>query len=170
MIIDDPVQIRDSGNLPKLELVNTAFDTELTNRLNNPLTGTIVIVHHRLNQADLTGHVLKRKGHCFKQRRLALIATEDHNYRLKNGVWRRKEGEILRPDAYSPEYIAELREITKAPGFGPLFQQRFDGPDLLQVRREDFVIHPIYARPTVPFVLSIDLNHKGEDGQSYSVI
>ncbi len=168
LIIDDPVKIRDSADLAQLEWVNTIFDTELENRLNNPLTGTIVIVHHRLNQCDLTGHVLKRGD--FKHRRLPLVATEDRVYRLKEGVWDRKAGDILRPDAFSSDYIARLREITGAPGFGPLYQQSFIGPDVLQVRREDFLIKPFYAPPAAPYILSIDANHKGENGQSYGVI
>jgi len=168
VIVDDPVQIRDSGNLAHLESVNARFTSEIASRLNDPETGTIVVVHHRLNQSDLTGYLETRHG--WIRRRLALIAPEDRQYPLKNGVWRRKQGEVLRPDAYRPEYIAELRENTGAPGFGPLYQQTFDGPDVLQVRREDFVILPFYTPPAIPFILSIDPNHKGEHGHSYSVI
>jgi predicted phage terminase large subunit-like protein len=168
LIVDDPVQIRDSGNLPHLESVSARFDTDLVSRLNNPQTGMVVIVHHRLNRSDLTGYLQKRRG--WSNRVLPLIAPEDRNYRLKNGLWCRKEGEVLRPDAYSPDYVAELRENTGAPGFGPLYQQCFDGPDVLQVRREDFVIQPIYAQPAVPCVFSIDPNHKGEHGHSLGVI
>lgn len=40
----------------------------------------------------------------------------------------------------------------------------------MQIRRDDFVIQPIYAPPAVPYVLSIDPNHRGEHGNSYSVI
>lgn len=40
---------------------------------------------------------------------LPLIAPEDREYRLKKGIWCRKKGEVLRPDAYSPEYVADLR-------------------------------------------------------------
>ena len=65
--------------------------------------------------------------------------------------------------------FAELRENTEAPGFGPLYQQSFEGPDVLQIR-EDFVIQPFYAPPAVPYILSIDPNHKGEDGRSFGVI
>jgi predicted phage terminase large subunit-like protein len=166
LICDDLVQIRDSGNLQHLGSVNESYDTELVSRLNPP--GTIVIVQHRLNKSDLTGHVLKRQG--WKHRVLPLVAPEDRNYRLKNGVWRRKEGEVLRPNAYSPEHIAELQEYTGAPGYGPLYQQTFEGPDVVQVRREDFVVETFYGRPTVPFILSIDPNFKGENGQSFGVI
>jgi phage terminase large subunit-like protein len=168
LFLDDPVQIRDCGNIPHLEWVNERFDVDIVSRLNNPRTGTIVIVHHRLNQSDLTGYLQKRQG--WKHRVLALIAPQDHDYRLKKGIWCRKKGEVLRPDAYSPEYVAELRGNTGAPGFGPLYQQSFDGPDVLQVCRDDFVIEPVYAPPAVPYILSIDPNHRGEYGNSYSVI
>jgi predicted phage terminase large subunit-like protein len=168
LIVDDPVQIRDSANLAHLESVNARFTTDVAPRLNNPATGTIVVVHHRLNKSDLTGYLEKRRG--FRLRRLALVAPETREYRLRKGVWRRKQGEVLRPDAYSPDYVADLRENTGAPGFDPLYQQSFDGPDVLQIRREDFVVQPFYASPAVPFILSIDPNHKGEKGRSYSVI
>jgi hypothetical protein len=92
LIVDDPVQIRDSGNVQYLELVNARFDTDLMSRLNNPQTGAVVIVHHRLNPADLTGYLEKRRD--WKRRTLPLIAAEDRNYTLKNGVWCRKVGEV----------------------------------------------------------------------------
>ena len=115
LICDDLVQIRDSGNLERLAAVNAAYDTDLVSRLNPP--GTIVIVQHRLNRLDVTGHVLKRSG--WLHRALPLVATEDRRYRLKNGVWHRRERDVLRPKAYTPEHIAELREYTGAPGLGP---------------------------------------------------
>ncbi len=166
LICDDLVQIRDSANLQHLESANKRYDSELGSRVNQP--GTTVNVHHRLSPSDLTGYLLKRQG--YTHRVLPLIATEDREYRLKNRVWRRKKGDVLRPNAYSAQCIAELREYTGAPGFGPLYQQRFDGPDVIQVRREDFVIQPCYFRPPIPYVLSIDPNHKGANGQSFSVI
>jgi hypothetical protein len=168
LIIDDPLKIQDSTNLEQIEWVNELFDTELQSRLNNQRTDTIVVVHHRLHRCDLTGHLLKRGD--FKRRKLALVATEDRDYQLKNGVWRRKKGDLLRPDAFSPEIVTRLRESTRAPGFGPLYQQSFDGPDVLQVRREDFVVEPFYAPPAVPYILSVDGNQKGENGQSYCVV
>jgi predicted phage terminase large subunit-like protein len=166
LICDDLVQIRDSGNLPHLDAINKRYDAELVSRLNPP--GTIVIVQHRLNKHDLTGYLHNRSG--YKLRALPLIATHECEYRLKSGVWRCGDGDVLRPTAYSPEYIAELREHTGAPGFGPLYQQSFDGPDVIQVQREAFVVQRFYARPAVPYFLSIDPNYKGESGQSFSVL
>jgi predicted phage terminase large subunit-like protein len=168
VIVDDAVQICDSGNIPHLESVNAKFDTEVVSRLNNPLTGTIVVVQHRLNQSDLTGHVLKRGD--WTHRVLPLIATEDCQYPMKEGVWCRKKGNVLRPDAFSAKTVAELREQTGAPGFDPLYQQRFDGPDVVQVRRQDFVLEQFFMRPFGLYILSVDPNHRGELGASYSVV
>jgi hypothetical protein len=149
LIVDDPVQIRDSGNLSHLECVNARFTTDLCTRLNNPATGTIVVVHHRLNRSDVTGYLEQRQG--WSRRRLPLTAPANRDYQLKSGVWRRKKGDILRADAYSAEYIADLRENTGPPGYGPLYQQSFDEPDVLQVRREDLLVEPFYAPPAAPF-------------------
>ncbi len=102
LFIDDPVKMADSGNSARLARVNETFDGELKSRLNNPMTGTIVIVHQRLNRCDLTGHVLKQRGLCFKHRCLALVATHDHKYQLKHGTWLRKEGDILRASLILP--------------------------------------------------------------------
>lgn len=167
LICDDLVQIRDGTNLQALEFVNNRFHADLVTRVNPP--GRIVIVAHRLNPSDLSGHLLARHQN-YKHRVLPLIATEDRKYRLKNGIWRREEGDVLRAKAYSPEYIADLREYTGPPGFGPLYQQSFQGPDVIQVQREGFVIQHFYAPPAIPYILSSDLNHKGADGQSFSVI
>jgi predicted phage terminase large subunit-like protein len=168
LICDDLVQIRDCTNLPRLEQVNDIFDTDLTTRLNDPQTGRIVAVHHRLHPRDLTGHLKERKG--YKRRVLSLVAPEDRTYRLKNGVWPRKKDQVLRPDAYTAEVVTDLRENTRTPGFGPLFQQSFNGPEVLLIGREDFVFQHFYRPPDVPYVLSIDPNYKGEYGQSYAVI
>jgi hypothetical protein len=168
LLVDDGVQIRDSGNRPYPASVNGRFDTDLVSRLNNPRTGTIVVVHHRLNQADLTGYLQNRRS--WVHRALPLVASEDRDFQLRNGVWRRKKGDVLRPDAYTPDYIAELRENTGPPGFSPLYQQCFDGSDVIQISRDNFVTFSIYAQPAIPYILSIDPNHKGQVGQSYSVI
>jgi predicted phage terminase large subunit-like protein len=168
LLVDDPVQITDSGNSFYLATVNGRFDTDLVSRLNNPRTGTIVVVHHRLNQTDLTGYLQNRRS--WVHRALSLVASEDCDFQLRDGVWRRKRGDVLRPDAYTRDYIAELRENTGPPGFAPLYQQCFDGADVIQISRDDFVPFSVFARPAVPYVLSIDPNHKGQVGQSYSVI
>ena len=166
LICDDLVQIRDSANLQHLESINQRYEVELVSRVNPP--GTFVIVQHRLNKRDLAGYLQARSR--YELRVLPLVATHTCEYRLKNAVWRRKEGDVLRPTAYSPEYIAELREHTGPPGFGPLYQQSFTGPDVIQVSRDFFVVEKFYAAPAVPYVLSIDPNFKGETGQSFSVI
>jgi predicted phage terminase large subunit-like protein len=169
LIIDDPVQISDANNLTWLDKNNSRFDTDVISRLNSPRTGSVVIVQHRLNRDDLTGHLLKRGG--WTHRVVPLVATKPETYHLRDGtVWRRPEGVPLRPNAYTENVIADLREHTGAPGFGPLYQQTFEGPDVLQIVREDLIVEPVYKTPNAPFIISADLNQKGEAGTSFSVI
>ncbi|THD61114.1 MAG: hypothetical protein E7813_22245 [Bradyrhizobium sp.] len=169
LIIDDPVQISDANDLAWLEKNNSRFDTDIISRLNNPRTGSVVIVQHRLNRVDLTGHLLKRGG--WTHRVLPLVATKPDKYYLRDGTaWDRLEGEPLRPNAYTENMIADLRAHTGPPGFGPLYQQTFDGPHVLQIEREDFVVEPVYKTPDARFIISADLNQKGEAGASLSVI
>jgi phage terminase large subunit-like protein len=169
LIIDDPVQISRANDLNWLDKNNARFDTDVISRLNSPRTGSVVIVQHRLNRNDLTGHLLERGG--WKHRVLPLVATKTEKFHLRDGaVWRRLKGEPLRPNAYTEKLIDELREHTGTPGFGPLYQQTFEGPHVLQIKREDFVVEPVYKMPNAPFIMSADLNQKGESGTSFSVI
>jgi predicted phage terminase large subunit-like protein len=169
LIIDDPVAIQNCNDTARLADLNHRFSVELESRLNNPMQSAIVIVHHRLNRDDLTGYVLKRPG--WTHRVLPLVADETTEYTLSNGrTWTRRAGELLRPEALSQERLKDLRDNCGPPGFGPLYQQTFVGPNVLQLRREDFVIEQFYQWPNGSFVFSVDLNHRGEVGRSFCVV
>ena len=61
IIVDDPVEIKDCGNIKRLERVNELFDNEIKTRLNNPKHGCIVVIAHRISEDDLPGHLLKKR-------------------------------------------------------------------------------------------------------------
>ena len=60
IIFDDPLDLKDAGNIKQIELVNERFDSLIMSRLNDPRTGRIVIIAHRLNDNDLSAHVRKQ--------------------------------------------------------------------------------------------------------------
>ncbi len=60
IIIDDPLDIRDASNIAKIEQVNSIFEDVVVNRFNNPKKGMIVLIMHRLNDADLSAHVFEQ--------------------------------------------------------------------------------------------------------------
>jgi predicted phage terminase large subunit-like protein len=170
IIIDDPVEIKDCDNSKRLQRVNDLFDDEIQTRLDYPKKGCIVIVAHRVSEDDLPGHVLKKGG--WQELKLPLIARRDRTYELADGeIWRRKKGELLRPDAFTQRDIKRLRQ-SKQPGFGTLQQQNPGGSDRLRIKASYF---PTFLPAELqmhesPVILSIDPGQKGGPTNSFSVI
>jgi predicted phage terminase large subunit-like protein len=170
IIIDDPVEIKDSDNAKRLERVNELFDNEIQTRLDHPKKGCIVVIAHRISEDDLPGHVLKKGG--WHQLKLPLIAQRTRTYELEGGeVWHRKKGEPLRPDAFTQRDIKRLR-ASKQPGFETLQQQNPGGSDRLRMKARyfsTFLPAELQVRE-LPVVLSIDPGQKGGPTNSCSVI
>jgi predicted phage terminase large subunit-like protein len=169
IIIDDPIEIKDCDNAKRLERVAELFDNEILTRLNSPKRGCIVIIAHRVNEEDLSGHLLQQGR--WKHLKLPLIATRSRTYTLDDGsVWQRQKGELLMPHAFSQRDV-ELLQVAKRPGFATLQQQK-PGDTLLRIKAEHF---PTFAPAAVPMsesgiVLSIDPGQKGGAAHSFSVI
>lgn len=167
IIVDDPLNIDDAANPDAVEKVNASFDRVVTNRLNNQKTGGILIVMHRLNDNDLCGHVFAQGG--WKRTVLPLIAPRTRRYKLSGETWVRHEGELLRPDAFTPKSIEKLRKISRGPDFELLYQQNPLGSSFQRLKREHF---PTFEqRPDVGIVLSVDPSHGGRgDDASFNVV
>jgi hypothetical protein len=138
--------------------------------LDRPKEGCIVIIAHRISDNDLPGHVLQKGG--WKHLKLPLIAMRSRTYDLGAGeLWKRKKGELLRPDAFTKQDIRRLRD-SRQPGFETLQQQNPGGRDRLRIKAEFF---PAFSpadvpMPHSPVVLSIEPGQKGGAANSYSVI
>jgi predicted phage terminase large subunit-like protein len=169
IIIDDPTELKDCDNTKRLDRVVELFDGEILTRLNNPKRGRVVIIAHRVNEEDLSGHLLEQGG--WKHLRLPLIATRRKEYKLSDGaIWVREKGELLRRDAFSQSDIARLR-AGRRPGFETLYQQD-PGGTKLRIRPEDFGTFSSTMIPmsTSGVVLSVDAGQKAGPANSFSVI
>jgi predicted phage terminase large subunit-like protein len=168
ILIDDPVQIKDSDNDRQLERVNDLFDNEIRTRLNNPKKGAIVIVAHRLAESDLAGHVLQQGG--WTHIHLPLVAPRSRRYEFDGGVWHRKKGTLLRPDAFSARDIKNLR-LAQQPGFETLQQQNPEARAFLRIGASHFgAFDPAALASDRAVVLSIDPGQKGGSRNSFSVV
>ena len=97
IIIDDPIELKDCENVRRLGRVVELFDGEILTRLNNPKLGRIVIIAHRVNEEDLSGHLLQQEG-GWKHLMLPLIAPRTRSYKLGDGgVWERAKGRAAEP-------------------------------------------------------------------------
>lgn len=62
LVVDDPHNSLEAQSTAVRESVLDWWDQAMSTRLNNPNTGSRVIVQQRLHEADLAGHLLKKGG------------------------------------------------------------------------------------------------------------
>ena len=109
IIVDDPMPIDHCNDLKRMKHQYDKFTNEVMTRLNNPRTGSVMVIGHRLNAEDLFGR-LANDGE-WKHLVLPLIAPRNRRYIFPDGTtWDRAKGELLRPDAFSE---AEIRRLPK---------------------------------------------------------
>jgi hypothetical protein len=60
IIVDDPISAQNARSAVERAKVNDIFDQAIASRLDDPQQGRIIIVHQRLHDNDLTGHLLGR--------------------------------------------------------------------------------------------------------------
>ena len=135
IILDDLVEIGDADDEDLLERANAWFDTIVVSRLNNRLTGRILVVAHRLHERDLSGYVLERGDYVHVC--MPFIAGRDTVHTGGTFSWHRKAGELLRPDAFSPADMKEVR-ATLNPDYETLWQQNPGGELAFSIQAGDF--------------------------------
>jgi predicted phage terminase large subunit-like protein len=166
IIFDDPLNIDDSGNLQQIEKINERFDTVIMSRLDDPSTGRVLIVAHRLHPNDLSGHVLG-SGDWFHIA-LSFLAPNDREYDLGGRIWHRKKGELLRPDAFSEADVNRLKEIIN-PDFEALYQQFLGELTSIRIRASDFGTFT-FDPPDGNVIISVDPGHRPGPDYSYTVM
>jgi predicted phage terminase large subunit-like protein len=166
IIVDDPHDIRD--DLKQIESTIESFTTLLMSRLNNRKTGRVLVVAHRVHERDLSASLLRTQK--WEQVALPLIATRDQTYETGSETWNRRKGELLRPDAYSPDVIEELREGCFSPDFEMLYQQDCDFQALPAISAEHFPTIKEAMPPGAPVVLSVDPGVGSGQKNAFSVI
>ena len=166
IIIDDPIAVKDAGNVTRLKEAIHFFDSELRPRFNHPSREKILYVGHRLAEEDLSSY-LHDQGD-WQRLALPLVADKDCIYPIRRGSWRREWGDVLRADEFPPKAIARLR---KQANFEYLYQQGEGEETTQRVRSEDFHWFRGTAVPsTLLRIVSVDPGHKRTPAGSPSVI
>jgi predicted phage terminase large subunit-like protein len=163
IIVDDPLPIAHAASLDKIHEVNRIFDEAVVSRLNNPSTGKILIIMHRLHEDDLCGHVLQTGA--WSRTVLPLIAPRTRTFDLGFRNWKRQKGEVLRPDAFSRR---EIKRWQKTEHFQLLCQQNPVGNSFIAVKRRHF--GTFKGQPELAVVLSIDTSLVAGHGASFNVV
>jgi predicted phage terminase large subunit-like protein len=121
IIVDDPLSAHDARSAAERERVKEAYDGMIASRLDDPGRGAIIVVHQRLHEDDLTGHLLPKGG--WRHISLPLVAEEEAKYRIGSRIWTRQVGEPLVPALYSPDEIRKIRAERGEAIFATQYQQ-----------------------------------------------
>jgi predicted phage terminase large subunit-like protein len=121
IIMDDPHKVEEIESDVQRQAVLDWHDGTISTRFNDPDTGIEVLVMQRLHQEDLTGHVLEQRGWTH----LCLPAEYEPSHPF---VWpddpRTEPGELLWPDHFGPDAVAELKETLGSYRAAGQLQQR----------------------------------------------
>ena len=169
IVVDDLVEIKDAGNLAKLQRVNRLFDDQVMTRLNKPATDRAIVVAHRLSADDLSGHLLN-SGTDWEHVKLPLVAPEDENLTAGGVECRRKKGELLRPGLYTDKQLQHLQKPNKLVDFETFQQQNPRGRPFANIDPACIETHPGAVSNLLPRFMSVDPASSTSSGSSCSVI
>src|SRR6516164_1360933 len=125
IIIDDPLKPDEALSQAQREAANEWYDHTLYSRLNDKLSGAIVIIMQRLHEDDLAGHVMAQED--WDVVRLPALAEADEQHRVETvfgcQVFGRKAGEALHPKREPQEMLGQLRRTLGEYNFAGQYQQ-----------------------------------------------
>jgi hypothetical protein len=125
IIIDDPLKPEEALSQTQRRAANEWYDHTLYSRLNDKLTGAIVLIMHRLHEDDLAGHVLAQES--WEVVRLPANADEDELHRAATVFgcqsFSRKAGEALHSEREPPEMLEQIRRTLGEYNFAGQYQQ-----------------------------------------------
>ncbi len=137
IIVDDPMKADEALSDLKRKAVLEWYATVLISRLNDKVTGSIIVVMQRLHVDDLVGYLLHGAGAAaWAHLDLPAIAEEDQVVEIGDGrVHHRKAGEVLQPDR-EPLYVLEqIKGEMGSAAFSAQYQQRPAPPEGNMIKR-----------------------------------
>lgn len=138
LLIDDPHDRQGAHSDAERTAALTTYDEALTNRLNDPAHGAIVIIMQRLAHNDLSGHVLKQREQGWVHLMIPMEFEPARRCVTRLG-WRdpRKEaGELMFPHRFPRKTVDAQKLVMGTYGTAGQYQQRPspEGGGRLQVR------------------------------------
>lgn len=133
-ICDDPIHPDEAASQQtRLNAINTIRGT-LFSRFNDPQRGRFILNMQRLNEDDPTGELLKDEG-WYHLKLPAEAIGKSYSYSIRGKSWELKEGELLFPQRFSREVLAEKqRELGSYNYAGQYLQEPrpLDGGEIKQ--------------------------------------
>jgi predicted phage terminase large subunit-like protein len=135
IIIDDPLKPQDAYSDSKRESVNDWFDNTVFSRLDDKLTGKIIVVMQRLHLNDLTGK-LSRGFDEWTVLSLPAIAERDEPIQIgEKRYYYRKVGDLLHPEREPMDVLESIRAQLGPDIFAAQYQQNPVAPGGNMIKR-----------------------------------
>jgi predicted phage terminase large subunit-like protein len=135
IIIDDPLKAGDAQSARNRDSANQWLVNTAMSRLNDKMTGAIIIVMQRVHEDDLTGFVT-RASDDWTILTLPAIAEEDQSIQI--GPCRfheRKIGDVLHPEREPLEVLLGLKRQMGSGLFAAQYQQQPVPPEGAMIKR-----------------------------------
>jgi predicted phage terminase large subunit-like protein len=126
LLVDDLLSPQQSySDLERIN-ANRFFDSTLRSRLNDPVTGRIIIVCQRLHEADLVGHLEENEPGAWTSVNLAMEAEQDEEiaFPISGQVVRRKTGDLLHPQRWPKSWCEKQKRTLGRLVWSSQYQQR----------------------------------------------
>jgi len=167
IIVDDPISAHHVKSEKERANVNDNFDTMVASRLDDQISGVIIVVGQRMHEDDLSGNLLQKGG--WKHICLPLVAEEEASYPIGKRCWHRKVGEPLLGRQWPEQIIRDKREQVGEPIFAAQYQQN-PSAAFGELIRPDQILHFTDLPPDAKRVaLSWDTAVKTGSDHSYTV-
>lgn len=122
ILIDDPMKAEDAQSESARKFLIEWYSSTLVSRLNNKLTGKIVLVQQRLHEDDLSGHLLEHGG--WDHLNFPAIAHEQQKIAVGPGQFHlRKVDDVLHPEREPLAALSQLKRELGTHVFSAQYQQ-----------------------------------------------
>ena len=128
IMIDDPHNVRDAVSAATISAVQNWWDEAMQSRHNDPKTGVFIIIMQRVNENDLTGHIIQNEYEDWDHLCLPAEYEKKTPFPVKSSLGfkdpRTKEGELLWPNRFGKPEIDRLKKVMGSYASAGQLQQR----------------------------------------------
>ena len=135
LIADDPNNAREANSEAVIQSTLEWWDMAWSTRLNDPKSGVRIVIQQRLNERDVTGHILSEDvgdwTHLMlpmrfepERRIYTSIGFDEDGQELSWTDPRQTEGELLWPERFGEEQVSMLERTLGPYGAAGQLQQR----------------------------------------------
>jgi hypothetical protein len=167
IVIDDPLSAQDARSDAERERVNETYHEMIASRLDDPASGKIILVHQRLHEDDLSGHLLAKGG--WRHHKLPLVAEEETTYQIGSRLWVRSPGDVLLPEHFTEEIIRQVRAEQGETIFSTQYQQNPSATEGDLIKRDHIQMFQELPPGARQITLSLDTATKTSEASSFSV-